>query len=111
MDGLKWGIVLGLVVLGVLGNYTFSEQPLYLRVLGELLVGGIAAALAFQTGKGKKAWLFLGEARAELNKVIWSNRQETVRATLVVVGVVLIVVFFLWMLDAVLAKMAAWFIR
>ncbi len=110
LDFLKWSLVLLLVAVGVYGFYYLEQQPLYLRIIGELLVASVAILVALQTNKGRSAWRFIGESRHEVRKVVWPTRQETVRATLVVVVVVLIATLFLWVLDATLAKLAAWFI-
>jgi preprotein translocase subunit SecE len=44
------------------------------------------------------------EARAELRKVVWPTRQETVQTTLIVVVMVVIVALILWALDAVFVR-------
>ena len=47
----------------------------------------------------KKIITFLKEVRLEIKKVNWPNRKETIRYTLVVVGVSLAVATFLGGLD------------
>ncbi len=43
--------------------------------------------------------LFLQESRQELNRVNWPTRQETIRLTLIVIGLSLGVAAFLGILD------------
>lgn len=49
---------------------------------------------------------YVKESRAELDKVIWPSKMETVRLTLVVIIVSLIVGAYIAGLDAVFAKVA-----
>ena len=46
-----------------------------------------------------KLWTFVKEARAELRKVNWPTRQQTIKFTGVVIGVSLGVAVFLGALD------------
>lgn len=43
---------------------------------------------------------FLREARAELNKVTWPTRSQTIASTVVVIVLVIIISFFLGVVDA-----------
>lgn len=47
---------------------------------------------------------FLKETRDELKKVVWPTRQETIRLTLVVIAVSLLVGLFLGGLDFIFTK-------
>lgn len=47
----------------------------------------------------KKAIEFLKEVRAELKKVTWLSRRETVKYTLIVLGVTFVLAMFLGSLD------------
>lgn len=49
----------------------------------------------------EKIITFLKEARIELKKVEWPNRQKTVRYTLIVIGASLTVAVFLGILDLI----------
>ncbi|MDA8560246.1 preprotein translocase subunit SecE [Nitrospinae bacterium] len=51
-----------------------------------------------------KAFGFLAEVRAEVNKVTWPTRAEALGGTAVVVVVVLIMALFLGVVDAILSK-------
>ena len=48
---------------------------------------------------GQLAWQFAVGTRAEVRKVVWPTRKETVQATLVVIVMVIIVGLYLWLLD------------
>jgi preprotein translocase subunit SecE len=47
---------------------------------------------------------FYGEVRAEAKKIAWPLRKETIASTTVVVVIVLIVSFYLGVVDAILSR-------
>ena len=102
LDGLKWGLVTVLVAVAAYGNYYFAAESLLLRVVGLLVLAGIAGAIALQTVKGGAFWTLVKDAKTEIRKVVWPSRQETVQTTLIVVAVVLVMGLLLWALDSML---------
>jgi len=48
---------------------------------------------------------FLKEVKNEMSKVSWLSRQQTIRLTLVVIGVSLVVAFFIGALDFIFTKL------
>jgi len=48
---------------------------------------------------------FLKEVKNEMGKVSWLSRQQTIRLTLVVIGVSLVVAFFIGVLDFIFTKL------
>ena len=52
----------------------------------------------------EKIKVFFEEVSVELRKVSWPTRQDTVKATVVVVVASVIVAFFLGIVDVVLAR-------
>ncbi len=103
MDTVKL-IVSALLILAGIGAYHYyGEYSQLYRVLGMLGVTGVAIAIALTTAQGRALWGFLQEARAEVRKMVWPTRTETVQTTLAVFVVVLIVAVFMWLLDMVLA--------
>lgn len=102
LDSLKWLLVALLVVAGVGGNHYFAAESLLYRVLGLVVLAVVAVFCALQTGKGQLfSDLFKG-AKAEVRKVVWPTRQETVQTTFMVVLVVLAMGLLLWGLDTLL---------
>ena len=102
LDSLKWGVVAVIVAVGVYGNYYFSAESLLMRVVGLLVLAGIAGYVALQTAKGGAFWSLVKDAKTEIRKVVWPTRQETLQTTLIVVVVVLIMGLILWALDSLL---------
>jgi preprotein translocase subunit SecE len=107
-DLVKWLVVAALVVVGVVGNQYFSAEPVLYRVLGLVVLGAVAAFVAFQTARGQSFAVLLKEARVEIRKVVWPTRQETTQTTLIVVAVVLVMALLLWGLDSLLVKGVSW---
>lgn len=55
-------------------------------------------------GKIAKTKEFMGEARQELRKVTWPNKQQTVNSTWVVLAVTVVLAVFLGFVDLVFSK-------
>ncbi|MDQ7090219.1 MAG: preprotein translocase subunit SecE [Methylococcales bacterium] len=98
-DVVKQVFSLFFVVAAVAAFYYFSEILLLYRVLGLVFVVIVAIGLILTTGFGRNTWAFMLEAKQEVRKVVWPTREETVRTTLLVFGMVFMVGLVLWLLD------------
>lgn len=58
-----------------------------------------------------KPLVFLREVKLELERVIWPSRAETVKLTLIVIGVSAAVGLFLGVLDFILTKVTELFLK
>ncbi|MCC5872599.1 MAG: preprotein translocase subunit SecE [Gammaproteobacteria bacterium] len=105
LDALKWVVVAALLAGGVYGNTYFGAESLLYRVLILVVVAGAAGAVAVQTAKGRVFWELLKDARIEIRKVVWPNREETTQTTLIVLALVIVVALILWGLDTLLGWM------
>ncbi len=101
-DRIKLIIVLLLVGGGIAGFYIYSDLPTLYRVLGLLVVFGVAVAVLLTTQIGKSAWGYFQGARTEVRKVVWPTRKETSQTTLLIMISVIIVGIVLWGLDSLL---------
>lgn len=101
-DGLKWAVVVTLVVLAVVGNSYFADLALLYRVLGVVAVSLMAAAVALTTAKGRGLLELARSARKEIQRVVWPTRQETIQTTAIVMVAVLVVGLMLWLIDTLL---------
>ncbi len=99
LDGVKMALALLVVAAGIFAFYFFSDYALLVRVVGLLVAGGIAAAIAYRTQTGRGVWAFMVDARAEVRKVVWPTKQETIQTTLIVFAMVVVVAIILWFLD------------
>ena len=102
LDTAKLTVAVVLLVAGIGAFYQFEAYSTLLRVLGLLVVTGAALGIAYQTRIGRMAWEFVQASRAEVRKVVWPTRQETVQTTLVVFVMVLVMGVMLWLFDLVL---------
>jgi preprotein translocase subunit SecE len=57
-----------------------------------------------------KIIIFLKEVRLEIKKVNWPTREETLRYTLIVISVSLVVASFLGALDFIFIGLLNWFV-
>ncbi len=102
MDTAKLAVSVLLLIAGIGAFYIYEEHSLLLRVLGLLVVAGIAVFVAMQTVIGRRIWSFGVDARGEVRKVVWPSRQETVQTTLIVFAMVLVMGIILWLVDMAL---------
>ncbi len=101
-DTMKLGLAVLLLAAGIAAFYRFDDQLLVLRVLGLLAVAGLSIFIAAQSTTGKNIIGFISGAKAEVRKVVWPTRAETMQTTLAVILMVFLVGIFLWLLDMVL---------
>ena len=102
LDFFKWFLVVLLLGVGIVSFYYFAEHSLLLRVLGLLLVMGIAVLIASTTTKGRSTLKFLRDSHLEVRRVVWPTRQETVQMTGVVFVMVVLVSLIIWLVDSFL---------
>ena len=88
-----------LLIAGIVAFYWFDEQMLVIRV--GMVIGGLAAGagLMWFSWYGREFWQFAQAARVELRKVVWPERDETVKTTYVVFGFAIVMGLFFWLLD------------
>jgi preprotein translocase subunit SecE len=106
-DLIKWVLALVLVAGGIYGYYHFAQYPVLYRVLALIPVIGVALLLGFLTQSGVAFWDLVKQARMEIYKVVWPNRQETTQTTLIVVLVVFLMAIILWLLDMLFGWLAS----
>lgn len=101
-DVVKQGFSLVIVATGVAAFYYFADTAgvtLLYRVLALVAIVLVALGIMLTTVRGKNIWIFALEAKQEVRKVVWPTREETIRTTLLVFGMVFIVGLILWFLD------------
>jgi preprotein translocase subunit SecE len=99
-------LVLAVLVLaaGLFGFYWYADAAQLVRLGGLLGSIAIAVVLANFTGLGRRLRNFLAESQFEMRKVVWPTRDETVKTTLMVLVVVVILALLLGFIDLVLKK-------
>ncbi len=101
-DKIKIFIAILVVFGGVSLFYYFGDQSLLLRVVGLIVMIGVAFSVFFQTNLGRMAWGFIGDAKMEAAKVVWPSMKETRQTTLIVMIMVILVGLMLWAFDSFL---------
>ena len=102
-DTVKLLLALAIVVGAILGFYYLDAYSQLLRVIGLLVLMGLAAFIVYQTALGRMVWAFANASKGEVRKVVWPSRQETVQTTLIVFVMVLVMGVVLWLFDMMLA--------
>jgi len=86
---------------GLFAFYYFDpELATVVRLLILLASIGAAGAVAYRTQLGADVLAALTGSRAELRKVVWPTRQESVQTTLMIALVVLVMTLLMWALDS-----------
>ena len=99
VDKAKLVVAVALVALGIWGYYWLGDTALVLRVL-TVIAGLLAAgAVAWWSAPGKQFAVFAGESVAEVKKVVWPTRKETIQTTAAVFAFVVAMAIFLWLTD------------
>lgn len=91
-----------LFLLTIYANSYFSHQAIAIRLIGWIIGALVLVSLFFYTTLGRRFWAFAQASRAELRKVVWPTREETVRTTLIVMAMVVVAGLFLWGIDTLL---------
>ncbi|MBX2839417.1 MAG: preprotein translocase subunit SecE [Gammaproteobacteria bacterium] len=104
-DKLKLYLAAAISIAGLVGFYVLSDQSLLFRIIGLLVVFGVAMFIAYQTVRGKQTVEFFKDARTEVRKVVWPTRAETVQTTITVFIIVFLIGVFLWLLDMLLSSL------
>jgi len=101
---LKWAFAFFLGIAGFAVFYfPLIGLDLWMRVLLLVLALVMVGVIIAGTEAGALVITYLTGARGELKKVVWPDRQETIRTTAVVLAMVLLVAVFLGLVDAGLA--------
>ena len=100
LDWAKWLLTAALLGSGIFGNWYYQDESLLLRVLGLIGIAVVAAGIALQTERGRAIWSLFKESRAEIRRVVWPTRQETLQTTVIVLVLVLVFALILWLLDS-----------
>ena len=104
LDTFKLVVAIAVLLAGIGGFYYYADASLLYRVLGLVAMVIVAVGIALTTGTGHAILSFGRESRAEVRKVVWPTRQETLQTTLMVVVAVILLGIFLWLVDMVLLK-------
>ncbi len=97
---MLWLIGLSLLAAAVWGNSFYSYIGLLYRVIGVLLVMGVALTVISFTSFGSSTYSLIMQSTVEIRKVVWPNRTETTQTTFIVAAAVIAASLILWGLDS-----------
>ena len=90
---------------GIVAFYWYDELALPFRVAMVLVGLAAGAGLMWFTWYGREFWQFALASCIELRKVVWPEREETIKTTYVVFGFAVVMGLFFWLLDTGLTFM------
>jgi len=93
---------IGVLVVGMILFYYFSDIRLFYRVVGMIAVLILSGYIGYQSDFGKLVYSYFTDSKIELKKVTWPTKQETTQTTLGVIFVVIVVGILLWLFDMLL---------
>ncbi|MCH1416893.1 MAG: preprotein translocase subunit SecE [Gammaproteobacteria bacterium] len=93
---------IGVLVVGMILFYYFSDIRLFYRVIGMIAVLILSGYIGYQSDFGKLVYSYVTDSKIELKKVTWPTKQETTQTTLGVIFVVIVVGILLWLFDMLL---------
>ena len=101
-DKIKLALAALLVVAGVAGYYYLAASSILLRVAAVLagIIAGIV--VAWTSLPGQQFVAFARESLAEVKKVVWPTRKETMQTTAAVFAFVVVMAMYLWVSDKTL---------
>jgi len=104
---LAWLSVLVLLG-GIVAFYWYEDEALWLRL--SLVGAGAAAAvgLVWFSWYGREFRQFAQAARVELRKVVWPEREDTIKTTVVIFFFAAAMGVFFWVLDWILTWLIRW---
>ena len=101
-DIVLWILFAVILGAGIYGFIYFDNQVMDLiRIVGLLVVIGIAATVAVKTAHGRQLFDYFREADIERRKVVWPTRQETTQTTLIVIAVTIVIGILLFIMDTI----------
>ena len=101
-DKIKIALALIIVGSGVVGFYAFPDQSVLLRVIGLLVLLGLATFIYTKSVVGGETVAYIRGATIEIRKVVWPTRKETINTTLLVSAMVVLIGLILWLFDVFL---------
>lgn len=102
LDIVKWIVVIALLGGLVYAYSAYEEISVLYRALAAVATVVIALGIAATTEKGSNFLVFAKDARTEVRKVIWPNRSEANRMTLIILLATAVVGLMLYLIDMVL---------
>jgi preprotein translocase subunit SecE len=102
VDKIKITFAALLFIAGLAAFYLLADQPLVLRVAAVLAGLAAGVAVGWFSEPGQRLAAFSREAIAEVKKMVWPTRKESLQTAAAVFGFVIVMAVFLWVVDKTL---------
>ena len=97
IEKIKYAAAAAFALSGFVGYYMLDG----IMGTASLIVGLLLALLVFLISDGGRRFIsYAKDSVAEVKKVVWPTRKETIQTTLIVFVFVVCVALFLWIIDA-----------
>jgi preprotein translocase subunit SecE len=99
----KLALALLVLVAGIVAYSWFDNTvAASVRLVGVLVALVAALAIGAFTAPGRRLRNFIAESQFEMRKVVWPTRDETLKTTLVIIAVVIVLSLLLGLIDLIL---------
>jgi preprotein translocase subunit SecE len=102
LDLVKWIIVIALLGGLVWAYSAYEDISVLYRALAAVAIVVVSLGIASTTQKGSDFLVFAKDSRTEVRKVIWPDRSEANRMTLIILVATAIVGVMLYLIDMVI---------
>ncbi|MFT5277216.1 MAG: preprotein translocase subunit SecE [Glaciecola sp.] len=102
LDMVKWIIVVALLGGLVWAYSAYEDISVLYRALAAVAIVIISLGIASTTQKGSNFLVFAKDSRTEVRKVIWPDRSEANRMTLIILIATAVVGLMLYLIDMVI---------
>lgn len=101
-DRIKVGLAVLVVIAGVVGYEMLTDQPGAARVGLFIASVIIATIILWFSELGRRTVSFARDSYYEVRRVVWPDRKESTRMTIIVFLFVVAMAFLLWIVDKLL---------
>lgn len=102
LDKVKWIIVIALLGGLVWAYSAYEDISVLYRALAAVAIVVVSLGIAATTQKGSNFLVFAKDSRTEVRKVIWPDRSEANRMTLIILIATAVVGLMLYLIDMVI---------
>jgi preprotein translocase subunit SecE len=102
LDMVKWIIVIALLGGLVWAYSAYEDISVLYRALAAVAIVVVSLGIAATTQKGSNFLVFAKDSRTEVRKVIWPDRSEANRMTLIILIATAVVGLMLYLIDMVI---------
>lgn len=109
---ILWILAIALASFSVINQQYIQYNYIFLQFIITVVLMGLAFFLSLKkTRQGVRFSNYWLDSVAELKKVTWPNKKETMHITFAVVAMVVVMGLILWTVDSILIRLVAWLLQ